>query len=930
VAPPVEERMRAVFAPAYLLDRELGRGGMATVYLARDVKHGRLVALKVLHGHLAATLGPERFRREIGFAATLQHAHILTVLESGTTPDGQMWFTMPYVVGETLRTRLEREQQLPLDDALRIAREVAGAIDYAHRQGVVHRDIKPENILLSAEGQALVADFGIARALAGETPDGASPPPLTETGLAVGTPMYMSPEQAAGERAVTPRSDIYSLGAVLYESLAGEPPFTGPSPQAVIAQKVSGAAPSVRRMRPSVPVWVDGVLARALATVPADRYATAAEMGRALDPQASGATAGSTSDGPGAGPTGTRGRMTVLGATVVIACVLVVAGVFAWRRMRGADDAAATGPTRIAVLPFENIGDSSRGYFADGLADALRGKLAIIPNLEVIAGRSSDQYRHSVKPEDQIGRELGVQYLLTGRVRWANGRVEVSPELVQVVDGRRATTRWEEQYDTTLNDVFGVQASIATRVAHSLGTTLGAGERSALAERATTNTAAYDAYLRGLAVLPHPWAPAPSGPEAPLSAIPHFEEAVRLDTTFALAWAHLGWAEVIVARTVDQRAKARADIDRALALRPNLAIGHLALAAYHALVDNDIPGAQEELAAARTIAPNDPDVLVVASYGALVSGAADSAIRLLRRTLSLDPRSVATIEQLAGELAVLGRWTDAETAVARGLAIDSTYAPLYHDLWMARMGQQQYAAARDALDAELRLDPTPALVVERVMTSAAMGDLDDIHRVLHHPPAGLDPVAVEASVALISDLYWVLEAGQLDSVLALPPERMITLVAGAERRDWSLLHAHVAALRQDSVGQRAWGDTARRDGESAVERSPMDGQSHYLLGVAYAYLGRSDDALRETRRGVAVDSAMNVARPSARIYEQLQRARAFMLLGQTDSAVVAMDRAVHTPGSPITPAWLRIDPTWTPLHANPAFQRLAHLDKPIA
>jgi len=245
--------VQAALGATYTVERELGRGGMATVYLARDVKHGRQVALKVLHTDLAASLGPERFRREIGFAATLQHPHILTVLDSGETPTGELWFTMPYVEGESLRDRLRRQAQLSLEDAVRITREVALALDFAHKRGIVHRDVKPENILLTSDGQALLADFGIARALSsGDAASGASGMTLTATGTVVGTPAYMSPEQASGERTAGPASDIYSLGAVCYEMLAGEPPFTGATAQAVIAKMMSSPAPSVQRVRASV------------------------------------------------------------------------------------------------------------------------------------------------------------------------------------------------------------------------------------------------------------------------------------------------------------------------------------------------------------------------------------------------------------------------------------------------------------------------------------------------------------------------------------------------------------------------------------------------------------------------------------------------------------------------------------------------------
>src|SRR5437762_9393115 len=259
---------------SYTLERELGRGGIATVFLAQDLKPGRPVALKVLHPELAASLGPDRFLREIKLAARLQHPHILTVLDSGEA-GGRLWFTMPFVEGESLRDRLRRERQLSLEAALQIAREAARALDYAHQHGIVHRDIKPENILLTRDGSTLVADFGIARALESDEK-------LTQTGMVIGTPAYMSPEQASGDKAIDARTDIYSLGAVLYEMLAGEAPYTGPTAQAVIAKRLMDPVPSVRRVRAAVPTGVEHALMKALARVPADRFPSAVAFVEAL------------------------------------------------------------------------------------------------------------------------------------------------------------------------------------------------------------------------------------------------------------------------------------------------------------------------------------------------------------------------------------------------------------------------------------------------------------------------------------------------------------------------------------------------------------------------------------------------------------------------------------------------------------------------
>ena len=295
LVPTFETALRAALADRYVLEGEIGRGGMATVYLAEDVRHHRQVAIKVLHPELGAVLGADRFLREIGIAARLNHPHILPLHDSGTLDFGLgrsvLFYAMPYIAGQSLRERLRDELQLPIDEAIGIARQVADALDHAHRQGVIHRDIKPENILL-AEGQAVLADFGIARAL-----DVAGGDRLTETGLTIGTPVYMSPEQSAGATRLDGRSDIYALGCVLYEMLGGQPPFTGPSPQAILARHAIDPVPSLRTLRATVPRALGQVVTRSLAKVPADRFPTARAFSEALA-EASIAPAGSGDDEP--------------------------------------------------------------------------------------------------------------------------------------------------------------------------------------------------------------------------------------------------------------------------------------------------------------------------------------------------------------------------------------------------------------------------------------------------------------------------------------------------------------------------------------------------------------------------------------------------------------------------------------------------------
>ena len=459
----------------YTLQRELGRGGMAVVYLAHDLRHDRPVALKVLHPDVAAELGPERFLREIQLTARLQHPHILPIHDSGEAA-GRLWYAMPYFEGESLRDRLIREPQLPVEDVLHIARNVLAALGQAHKHGILHRDIKPENILLES-GEAVLADFGIA---AVTDPGGAER--LTRTGVAIGTPLYMSPEQAAGARALDARSDLYAVGCVLYEMLAGHAPFLGTTPQEVIGRHMMDPVPPLRSARSGVPAWLEGAITKALAKAPADRWSSAQQFADALRERPAAAA---------------RPRWQLaLGAAGVVA-VALAAGLLV-RRPREAPTAAIP---RLAVLPFENLGDSADAYFADGVADAVRGKLTALPGVEVIARASSMAYRQTSKPPEVVARELGVRYLLTGTVRWAKGgaasRVQVSPELVEIREAGAPASTWQQPFDAALTDVFEVQADIAGRVAKALRLALDSTGRRQLAERPTANMPAYDAYLKG-------------------------------------------------------------------------------------------------------------------------------------------------------------------------------------------------------------------------------------------------------------------------------------------------------------------------------------------------------------------------------------------------------------------------------------------------
>ncbi len=464
--PDLLESLREALADRYAVERELGRGGMATVFLAEDRKHHRSVAIKVLHAELTAALGAGRFLREIEIAARLQHPHILPLYDSGAAA-GFLYYVMPYVEGESLRDRLTREKQLPQDDALRIATEVAGALAYAHSRGVVHRDIKPENIMLSG-GTAVVADFGIAHAVtaAGDRQH------LTQTGTVIGTPAYMSPEQATGSTEIDGRSDQYSLACVVYEMLVGEPPFTGPTAQAVIARHSLDMVSPPSIVRSTIPDAVEAAILRALAKLPVDRYATTALFAEALNAPsaATGAVRRATLERGLARPQSKWWRV-----VPVAAAVAVVGGYLVVRSLGPARVASGGGldPRHVAVLYFaDDSKDHTLGYLADGLTEALIEELRPVPSLTVISRNGVAPYSDPGVPPDSVARALKVGTIVRGDVELAGGgrgfRV-----FVRLIDGASGADFKRASFEQPAGAVLAIRDSLAQRVAEFLRARLG-------------------------------------------------------------------------------------------------------------------------------------------------------------------------------------------------------------------------------------------------------------------------------------------------------------------------------------------------------------------------------------------------------------------------------------------------------------------------
>ncbi len=740
-----------------MLQRELGRGGMAVVYLAHDLRHDRPVALKVLHPDVAAELGPERFLREIQLTARLQHPHILPIHDSGEAA-GRLWYAMPYFEGESLRDRLIREPQLPVEDVLHIARNVLAALGQAHKHGILHRDIKPENILLES-GEAVLADFGIA---AVTDPGGAER--LTRTGVAIGTPLYMSPEQAAGARALDARSDLYAVGCVLYEMLAGHAPFLGTTPQEVIGRHMMDPVPPLRSARSGVPAWLEGAITKALAKAPADRWGSAQQFADALRERPAAAA---------------RPRWQLaLGAAGIVA-VALAAGLLV-RRPREAPTAAIP---RLAVLPFENLGDSADAYFADGVADAVRGKLTALPGVEVIARASSMAYRQTSKAPEVVARELGVRYLLTGTVRWAKGgaasRVQVSPELVEIREAGAPASTWQQPFDAALTDVFEVQADIAGRVAQALRLALDSTGRRQLAERPTANMAAYDAYLKGEDAAQ---AFAAWDPPTLRRATAFYEQAVALDSSFGLAWA--------------RSAQAYANLYGASSTIPGLA-----------------EAARRRLEPAQRLAPTAAETYRArVDYEALVRHDNLRALAIAEEGLARHPASSELMASAAIIELILGRLDAAAARLTRAAAIDPQSFIVAHFSALVTYLQRRWPEARRGFERALSLAPTDLGAIEfRLSTFLSEGDLAAARRVMDELPGEVNRMQLAAALSE-HDLFWVLDRPTQDRVLALSPAAF-----DDDRAKWGQVLAEGHLLqgnRRLAQGVRGFGAHRGRSGSS--------------------------------------------------------------------------------------------------------------------
>jgi serine/threonine-protein kinase len=654
------------------------------VYLARDLKHERKVALKVLHADPTSEMGELRFIREIRLLAGLQHPNILPLHDSGHVEE-LLYYVMPYVSGETLRDRIGREKQLPLDAACNLTRDVADALAYAHAQGIIHRDIKPENILLSA-GHPILADFGIARAI-----DLAGVRQVTRTGTgSPGTPAYMSPEQLLGDQELDGRSDTYSLGCVLYEMLTGKPPFSG---KEGFVKRFTEAPPSASTIRKDVPAWMDDVVAKALARRPDDRYQAAQELVTALTvagkgrdvPQAGADAATPQEDSKrlavparqlgkrGVNVLGARPWRWLIAATVLVAVLAVGLSLLApgWRDARPRS-AGAGGIKSIAVLPFSGNADSTVDYFGDGMADQLIVNLSSVQGLAVASRTSAFTFKNRQNVSAaEIGRVLGVDNILEGSVRRAGDRLRVFVQLTNTRDGRGL---WSDTFEVGSADVFAMQDSISNAILDKLRVRLSGRAPRPVSHPGTSNLAAYDFYLRAR----HQFN---KFEEAPLrESIVLYNRAIELDPRYAQAWAGIAesWSyladDYVAPRIAYPAAKQAAE--RALSYDSTLADAHAARGTALYSYEWNLEEGRREIDKALALDPHSFLGQVALQGLFLATGKPDSALIVLKAAQASDPLSVLNALVLGRFYGIVGRPQESINEYQRAIQLAPSIAPI--------------------------------------------------------------------------------------------------------------------------------------------------------------------------------------------------------------------------------------------------------------
>jgi serine/threonine-protein kinase len=817
--------LRTALEGRYMVERQIGQGGMATVYLARDARHDRPVAIKVLRPELAASIGADRFLREIKVAAHLQHPNILALYDSGEA-GGFLYYVMPYIQGESLRARLDREEQLPLADAIQLTCEIADALQYAHTKRIVHRDIKPENVLIQ-EGHALVADFGIARAVSEAGGD-----KLTDTGMAVGTPHYMSPEQALGGEHMDGRADQYSLACVFYEMLVGQPPFDGPNAMAILARQSLEAVPSLQVVRHSIPDDLEEAVMRALEKTPADRYPTVREFADALcqvdlgpsarrtSPRAMQATRRSTPRGIKA-PQETGRRSRRYWEVAAASLVLLTGGALgAWRMWHpsAAESGAVTGgldPHRIAVLYFQNDGGGdSLKYMADGLTEGLIGELEQVQGLDVVSMGGVAPFRGDEVPRDSVARTLSAGTLVTGGIERRADRLRVT---VRLVDGSSGADFERASFEQPASNLLSVQDTLAQKVAGLIRERLGE-EIRLRQQRNRTNSAQAWGLVQQAAV----YGKAAEAAAQKADSTTVAREFQRADSLLDRAeLLDKGWVEPTVARA-------------AIAYRQSRLNGDEPVTAAR-WIKKGLGHAERAL----KLAPRDPDALELRGN-----------LRYWSWLLSLEPEPVRARTLLKSAQA------DLEAAVKFAPGQAGAWATLSHLYYQTSNTVDVKLAARRAYEEDAYLSNADLILSRLFFASYDLGQFADADHWCEASQVRFpaDSKSVECQLYLLTTRAKepdVNRAWQLaDSVVQLAPQG---------EREYQRLNANMIVAA--TIARAGLADSARRVAQRSRGRPEIDPTRDLLYAEAFVrtLLGDRDEAIKALKVYSAANSGKSGA-----------------------------------------------------------------------
>ena len=874
-------------AGRYQVIEELGHGGIGRVYKVFDTDIKEKIALKVLRPEIALDKETiERFSNELKLARKISHRNVCRMFDLGKA-ESTTFITMEFVPGEDLKKLIRKTGQLGAGRAVAIAKQVCEGLAEAHHLGVVHRDLKPQNIMVDEDGNARIMDFGIARSLHKKG--------ITGPGVMIGTPEYMSPEQVEGKE-VDERSDIYSLGVILFEMVTGHVPFEGDTPFTIGVKHKSEQPRNPRELNAHIPEDLSRAILRCLEKDKERRYRTAEELRLALEkveqglPTTEHHTHQRRSTVAGGALLGPRKRWKVIAA---VAFVLIISGA-AILYFSGGKPLPTETRNRLVVLPFENLGAPEDEYFADGITDEITARIASVRQLEVVGRSSAIQYKKTNKSARQIGEELGVNYILSGTVRWqrqpgGTSKVRVTPSLVRVSD---ATQIWVNPYDETIAEVFQVQSDIAIRVAQALNVALVEPERKVLEAKLTNNPDAYDYYLRGREY----YYRGSEKRENLSTSIDMFENAIKLDTGFIQAYAGLAISHAAMYwdyydHTEERAAKSKEAADKAVELGPDAPEAHLALGTYYYHCKIDYERALEQLELALEKQPKNSEILATIAYIKRRQGKLDETVLNLKRALDIDPRSIEISLNMGNTYNLLRDYVEAERYYKRAISLSPDHLGLYiapdNSLaWLYLYGLGDTRKARE--------------IIEKASKKTASPDEGNW---LHYAwtLVNIFDKAYEEALNQISLMPFEALDDQLRYVLK------------------SQLYAQTYGLMGEKQKEQEYYNSARAFLENKVKEQPDDSRFYSALGIVCAGLGLKEKAIQEAARAtVLLPVSKEFMRGSCRVQDLAQ---VYVMVGDYDKAFDQIEYLLSIPGQLSVPL-LKIDPAWAPLRSFPRFSAL--------